>query len=174
MKGKVKYLFLSLIGILVISLVVLSGCAGNDSAVLTFPAFEAPLPPPVEVTVDQLYQEYMADETAADAKYKGERLLLNEVAVEEVVSQTFISGGSSSTLNLYFMNGLVRFKLRDLRIMQNIEAGYVLNIVGECMGLQKVYAMAKEYVIYVGIEDCWVESVIGDIGSGGELDMDVY
>jgi hypothetical protein len=151
MKGKVKYLFLSLIGILVISLVVLSGCAGNDSAVLTFPAFEAPLPPPVEVTVDQLYQEYMTDETAAKAKYKGKRLLFTNVEVEEI---NRISVNSATPPINYIVNHSVEFLPRYATDFDYILVGFVVDIVGDCQGLSWGRVL---------INDCWINIVEGDI-----------
>ena len=150
MKGKVKYLFLSLIGILVISLVVLSGCAGNDSAVPTFPAFEALLPPPVEVTVDQLYQEYMTDEAAAEAKYKGERLLFSGVRVEEVSNFFYIA----RPIEFYILNGSVKFKPRYPSDVESIREGFVVDIVGEAQGIIFGFLIVK---------DCWINIVEGDI-----------
>jgi hypothetical protein len=38
--------------------------------------------------------------------------------------------------------------------MQSVEKGYILNIVGECRGLVKDY---------VSIEDCWVQSIKGEL-----------
>jgi len=83
-QGKFKGLFLVIIGVLVIGLIGLSGCTGNAENGFTVPTFTEPGPPPIEVTVDQLYDEYMADEAAADAKYEGERLLFSRLTVEKV------------------------------------------------------------------------------------------
>jgi hypothetical protein len=108
----------------------------------------------------------MAEEAAADAKYKWERLLFYEVGVEEVVSETFYDGGREEDreiINLYFITGLVKFTPQNFGIMQNIEEGYVLNIVGECRGLFKGFVI---------IRDCWVESVIGDLVGKGDQSID--
>jgi len=159
--GRLNCLFPITMAILVVALIGLSGCTGNPDDV-TSPII-MPLNPPIEVTIDQLYTEYMADEAAADAKYKWERLLFNEVEVEQVVASLFDVGhGHFVFVNEYFMTGHVKFRLRDFGIMQNIEVGYVLNLVGECQGLQ---GLPREIV---AIYDCWVESVIGDLGEGEE------
>jgi len=161
--GRLNRLFPITMAILVVALIGLSGCTGNPENGLIVPTFTEPGPPPIEVTIDQLYQEYMTDEAAAKAKYKGERLLFNEVEVEEVVGSLFDVGhGHFVFVNEYFMTGHVKFRLRDFGIMQNIEVGYVLNLVGECQGLQ---GLPREIV---AIYDCWVESVIGDLGEGYE------
>jgi len=160
-QGKFKGLFLVIIGVLVIGLICLSGCTGNAENGFTVPTFTEPGPPPIEVTVEQLYAEYMADETAADAKYKWKRLLFTEVDVEEVVGRIHVDQhGDPTFLNEYFVSGHIKFiELRDFFVvMQNIKAGYVLNIVGDCRGLNQGF---------VYISDCWVESVIGDLGKGG-------
>ena len=114
----------------------------------------------------------MADETAADAKYKGERLLFNEVEVEEVDSHlVHVGGGEEVRLKYFFIIGFVQFYLRDFDIMQNIEVGYVLNIVGECRGLVSGLWWYSDGEPLLLVNDCWVESVIGDITTGGEIDI---
>jgi len=162
-------LHLVAIAILVINLIGFTSCAGNTENGLIVPTFTEPGPPPKEITIDQIYAEYMADEAAADAKYKWERLLFYEVEVEQVVGKYMIlaealGAASLDFAKLYFTAGSVKFRLRGEdfgSIMQNIEEGYVLNIVGECRGLQKGF---------VAIDNCWVESVIGDLGTGEEAE----
>ncbi len=157
--GRLNRLFPITMTILAVALIGLSGCTESAGSSIVVPTFTEPKLPPIEITVEQLYQEYIANETAADAKYKGERLLFNEVGVEEVVSQAFYDGRAvedREIINLYFITGLVKFKPQNFGIMQNIEEGYVLNIVGECRGLSKGFVI---------INDCWVESVIGDIST---------
>ena len=167
--GRLNRLFPITIALLVVALIGLSGCSENAESSFVVPTFEEPLPPPVEVTIDQLYQEYMADEAAAEVKYKGKGLLFYEVEVEQVVGNYMmmaeaLGAASEEYVKLYFTAGFIKFRLRgvDFGIMQNIEEGYVLNIVGECRGLYKGFVI---------IDDCWVESVIGDIGTGGEVEF---
>jgi len=68
-----------------------------------------------------------------------------------------------------FISGSVKFELRreDYGIMQNIEEGYVLNIVGECRGL---ISGGYDREPYIFVNDYWVESVIGDLGTGEWVD----
>lgn len=162
---KTKSHFLVIIGILAISLMSLSGCAKPTYFI---PEFVYPGPPPIEVTIDQIYADYMVDEAAAYAKYKGERLLFTEVEVEELGGYyVYIGMGMEVFVKTFFTAGHVKFELRgeDLGIMQNIEQGYVLNIVGECQGLvSKVWnIIGGEPLLFVN--DCWVGSVVGDIGT---------
>ena len=155
-----KHLSLVIISDMLISLIFMTGCAGSTENGFVVPTFTEPGPPPIEVTVEQLYAEYMADETAADAKYKWKRLLFAEVDVEEVVGKIYVDQhGDPIFLNDYFVSGHIKFiELQDFFVvMQNIKAGYVLNIVGDCRGLNQGF---------VYISDCWVESVIGDLGKG--------
>jgi len=166
---RVIVLFLATIAILAVGLIGFGGCAGNAENGFTVPTFTEPGPPPKEITIDQIYAEYMADEAAADAKYKWERLLFYEVEVEQVVGKYMmlaeaLGAARLDFAKLYFTAGSVKFRLRGEdfgSIMQNIEEGYVLNIVGECRGLQKGF---------VAIDNCWVESVIGDLGTGEEAE----
>ena len=74
--------------------------------------------------------------------------------------------GFDTYLKEYFISGKVKFVevLDYYVVMQNIEVGYVLNIVGVCQGLKQDY-------VYIG--DCWIESVKGDLGKGG-LPLTIY
>ena len=150
-----KFIILIISVLLPISLVGLSGCTETDFVI---PEFEEPSLPPTMVDVEQLSSEYAADATAADVKYKGERLLFNQLEVEEVVFQPFLGfAGDDTHFKVYFKNGDVSFTPQDLLIMQSIETGFILNVEGICLGL-------------IGFEDSitidiiWVESIKGDIG----------
>ncbi len=79
-----------------------------------------------------------------------------DTVVEEVVGRVHTDLHHNSLfVNEYIMIGLVKFRLRDFSVLQNIEAGYVLNIVGESRGLLRGFVIIKY---------CWVESIEGDIG----------
>jgi hypothetical protein len=80
---KFKYLLPVAICIFLIGPMVLIGCTTNAASSLAPPVI-TDINPPKEVTVDQLYAEYMANEVEADAKYKWKRILFMEVEVEEV------------------------------------------------------------------------------------------
>ena len=158
---KFKHPFIAAIGSFLVGLIGITGCTGSIESSFVLATFSEPGPPPTEVTVDQLYAEYMTDEAAADAKYKWERLLFTEVDVEEVVGKIYVDQhGDPVFLNDYFISGHIKFvEVQDFFIvMQNVKEGYVLNITGDCQGLIQGF---------VYISDCWLESVVGDLGKGG-------
>ena len=162
---KVIGIFLATVAVLAVSIIGF-GCANNTESTSTAPEFEEPGPPPIEITVDQLYGEYTADEATADAKYMGERLLFYEVEVERVDGYwVYIGLGEWNFEKTFFISGSVKFRLQgeDYGIMQNIEEGYVLNIVGECRGLISGAYDKKPLIL---VYDCWVGSVVGDLGTG--------
>lgn len=146
-------------GLLSISLVGLAGCTASS---FTPPQFEESLSLPPEITVDQLYSEYCADEAAADAKYNGEKLLFYEVVVEEVKIKAYIIDSEVGIFNvgiIEFVSGGVGFTVRDAT-KWNIEVGFILNIEGICLGIS---LMDKRPTIRVS----YIESIKGDIGGGG-------
>lgn len=74
-----KRVLLITIGILAISLIFLAGgCTKADYFIPEAIQLERG---PIMITADQLYQEYMADEAAADAKYKGRDVWFLEARV---------------------------------------------------------------------------------------------
>ncbi len=158
--NRFKLSALIIIGLLLIGAVSLPGCTSTAVTSPQVTAPVAPLPlPPIEVTVDQLSSDYALDEAAADAKYKGQKLLFSVVEIENVV--TMGVGPRNILENLYIMAGSVVFGLRDNDVLQQIEEGYVLNIIGKCKG-------KLDGNIY--ISNSWVESVVGDIG---EVSQDI-
>jgi hypothetical protein len=153
--------------LLSISLISLAACASTAVTTPQFTAPMAPLPPPplpIEVTIGQLSSEYALDEAAADAKYKGKKLLFNQLEVEEVVFQQFWGlVGDDKPFKIYFKNGNVSFIPQDqsiLRsIMQSIETGFILNVEGVCLGL-------IESRNSITIDVYRMETIKGDIGPG--------
>ena len=141
-------------------LIVLTGCTRQE---LFIPEYYHLNPPPEEVTITQLLSDYLDNEITADAKYKGKRLLFNEVEVELVDGLwVYIGLGEWIFEKAFFYSGSVKFFLYgdDYDIMQNIEEGYVLNIVGECQGLFYKAYDKKPYVI---VDNCWVDNVSGNL-----------
>lgn len=162
--NRFKLSALIIIGLLSIGAVSLPGCTSTAATPPKFTAPVAPLPlPPMEVTVDQLSSDYELDEAAADAKYKGKKLLFSEVEIEKVI--TWGIEPFDFPENIYIMAGSVIFRLRDYDVLQKIEEGYVLNIIGKCKGKLggNIY-----------ISNSWVESVVGDIGKGSQDIGDNY
>jgi hypothetical protein len=72
--------FLFILGIFTIGLVFLAvSCSGTSVFIPEATQLEQP---PIKVTATQLYQEYMADEAAADARYKGKKVWVTEAVVD--------------------------------------------------------------------------------------------
>jgi len=55
-------------------------------------------PPPIMITANQLYQEYAADEAAADAKYKGKEVWVIEAMVDSYIES---EGGNYIMMRWY-------------------------------------------------------------------------
>lgn len=163
--SKVIGLFLATIAILAVGLIGFGGCAGNGEAIAVIPEFEEPEAPPIEVTIDQLYEEYMTDEAAANAKYKGKRLLFTNVEVEEINS---ISVDSANPPINYIVNHSVEFRPRYTKYTALVREGFVVDIVGEVRG---VFGMEHYYLV---VENCWINIVEGDIGTGADYEDPDY
>jgi hypothetical protein len=107
--------------------------------------------PPIKVTADQLYQEYMADEAAADARYKGK-----EVWVTEAQIDTCLESESGCYLIMRWHpeerivhDGIVVFSVPAFSVctvklepqfsegFKDVDGGYIVEIVGECQGISE-------------------------------------
>lgn len=137
--------------------VVITGCTKDEISV---PEFTPPATPPQEVKIEHLLLDYMEDEVAADAKYKGKRIWLNDIEVEDVVTKFFAvrreGFGNTNLYVEYFLSLGCKFTLKDFELMQNVQVGYILNLVGNCDGL---------FDGLIVINDCWAESVFGDLNT---------
>lgn len=142
-----RYISIATICILATYLIGTTGCSNTKGNIVLADYEELSLKPPIELTTDQLYEEYMADPIAADDKYKWERLCFYEVEVEEIVGHL-----------QYFITGNVKFVLQSSSKMQNVEPGNVLNLVGECRGFENTPGEV------VAIRGCWAEGVNCDLG----------
>jgi hypothetical protein len=168
---KVRYSIrlLTILSILITCIVIFTSCTNGESNSIVVPEYQGIGPPPLEVTIDQVYADYANNEVDADAKYSEEKLLFSEIEVDEVFGNYFQMGealgaGDLSYVKLNFAAGVAKFTLREeyFGVMQNIEEGFVLNIIGQSIGLREGLLI---------IDDCWVESVTGDLGIGEELDF---
>jgi len=149
-----NHIFMVTMCILIIFSIGITSCTDTESTTV-IPTFEGLNAPPVEVTIVQLCDNYETDPIAADDKYKRKRFCFYNVEVEAV---------DDNNTKRYFMAGNVKFILRSTSMMQNVESGFVLNLIGECQGLVD---MSGEIVT---INDCWVESVVGDLGIDEPVD----
>ena len=149
----------SLLVITVITLcLVITGCRQNTTSVpppqITEPSYQ------LEVDVSELNSLYMADEVAADAMFRGKRLILYEVPVEEVQETLQIDRhGEITVFKEYFTFEGIRFYPNALAFaaMQQVEVGFVLNVVGDCRGV---------HMGAVIIDNSWLEGVGVDLGGG--------
>ncbi|UCG55105.1 MAG: hypothetical protein JSV32_02495 [Dehalococcoidia bacterium] len=138
---------IAVLSILLMSFISVIGCSHAESSVDIIGFEEFKVNPPVELTLDQLHEEYINDPIAADDKYKGLRLCFYGVEAQAVVGYL-----------QYFISDNVKFVLASNSQMQNVEPGNILNLVGECRGLEKA---PREIVT---IRDCWAEGVNCDLG----------
>lgn len=135
--------------LLLSSLIVLAGCARYE---LFIPEYQHLNPPPDEVTIEQLLSDYMTDEVAADAKYKGKTFLFNGIEVEEVGNN--INTYPPSPSDIFIISGSVKFTPRNVTDFDYIAKDFVVDIIGECQGWQFSRVL---------ITDCWVGVVEGDL-----------
>ncbi len=152
-------LFLVTIAIFAVGLIGFSACAGNTEIAADIPEFEVLEAPPIEVTIDQLYQEYLTDEAAANARYEGKRLLFTNVVVERL--DHFATDPSANVPNIYIVNDSVEFRPRYWywADVATIREGFVVDIVGTPRGL---FGIEQQYLV---VEDCRIFIIEGDVGA---------
>jgi len=143
----IKNLFLPILVIILIGLIVMTGCSRSN---LFIPEYTHLEPAPIMVTADQLYKDYESDEAAAEAKYQGKQIWITEARVDaysESESGNFLKIGwyfeeimdkedlvvltyslASSTLQLEYQNS---DGFRD------VDDGYLVEVIGECRGISE-------------------------------------
>jgi hypothetical protein len=117
-------------------------------------------PAPIEITAAEIYQDYTVNPASADAGFRFKRVMFTNLVVENVHGRIYVqTHGELVYLQDWFTSGNVMFiDLQDYLVaMQHIKVGYILNIVGTCEGLEGGY---------VTVDNCWVQSVQGDLGIG--------
>ena len=156
---KLTHLSMVAIAVLFINVAGFTGCADRgDNTTFAPPTFEGIGELPLEVTIDQIQAEYMADEAAADAKYKGERLLFYGVTVEEMGRMIDMNEGLFM-YNTHLITGGVKFTPKYTEYIDNVGAGFVVDIVGECRGM--ITLIGKEPLLE--INDCWINTIQGGV-----------
>ncbi len=156
---KVVGLSLVAIAIFATGLIGFSACAGNTEITPIAPKFQNLETPPIEVTIEQLYQEYITDEAAASAKYDGKRLLFTNVEVEEINS---IAADTGDGPGVDIVSGFVEFRARYWIDVATITRGFVVDIVGTPRGL---FGIDQQYLI---VGDCRIFIIEGDVGADYE------
>ena len=152
---KIIGLFLTSIIISTVGSVSFAGCADNAEDNTVIPAFTELGPPPVEVTAYQLFEEYITDEAAANAKYDGKRITFVNVKVEILHS---VQIDSANPPILYPVSNSVEFRPRYMTDSAWVREGYVVDIVGEVRGL---FGFEQRYLV---VDDCWMKIIEGEIG----------
>jgi hypothetical protein len=150
--GYTSPIAIALIGVLVFSLASVTGCSGNSE--FAAPEFTEPDAAVIEIPPAQLYAEYIADEAAASAKYKGKRLSFIGVTVEKVSSYFY----DPRATEFYVMADSVKFRPTYVTYIDDVREGFVLDIAGEVMG----FIFGSLF-----INDCWFQIVEGNGGGPG-------
>ena len=148
------------IGAIVIVAFLASDLSTNASKVFSYKYGVPPIevgPAPLEVNPNDIYDAYMQDSHAADRQFKNRRIFLPSVEVTGVTRYYTVSSGETQSFASSFTSGNIKFKLSNPYIMQSIEEGYILDIVGECRG------MTGDCLFIV---DCWAGSIVGELGVG--------
>jgi len=106
-------------------------------------------PSPIIVEMKPVYDEYISNTAAADAKYYGRRLQFTSLTVDKVLR----TGGRAPSVNDNFMVGDFKFILRYPSDVEKMSEGTLVDVVGECRGMMFGYIL---------IVDCWIK-VIGGV-----------
>ena len=141
--------------IILSGLFILAGCQNDGQDTPVYVPIESL---PLEITIDQLYADYMTDEAAADDKYKGERLLFYGITVDEV--STIVGPEGLIRYNEHIIASGVKFTPRYTSDLDNVGAGFVLDIVGESRGLIWPISSSESLLL---ISECWVNTIEGGI-----------
>ena len=116
--------------------------------------------PPIPVTTEQIFAHYSLDPQQADLKYLGKGVMFNDVTVQELDMAYFAptTSGGRTYYVMHFFSGNVKYRLKDedFDLMQSVQQGYILNIVGICQGIQDGCVV---------VDECWIQSVFGELSS---------
>ena len=145
--GYTSAIAIALIGVLIFSMASAAGC--TRSSEFAAPEFTEPDAAAIEVTPEQLYAEYTADEAAASAKYNGKRLTFTGVIAEKIINDFYVYP-PPGTADLCVVAGSFKFRPRYQAYVDDVREGDVLDITGEVLGL----ICGSLY-----INDCWIQIV---------------
>ena len=109
--------------VLLVSLLAFNGCRQG----LTLPY--APLklgPPPAELSLGKVYNDYMADAEEAEARYMGQRFLFKGLVVDQV--RSFFLNVIAMDISIMVDN--VKFKPRYESDLDQIGPGFVIDVTG--------------------------------------------
>ena len=120
-----------------------SGCQQN----ITLPYAPISLsPPPVELSLEKLYNDYMVDAEEAEARYSGERFLFKGLVVDDVESYFL----NSRAFDVSIMVDNVKFKPRYEHDLDNIFPGFVVDVTGvpQSLLLDRIL-IVTDYLVFV-------------------------
>ena len=118
-----KKIVFIILALLLSSLIILTGCAKNDSFI---PEYTKHPPPPPELSLEKVYNDYMVDSEKAEEKYSGKRFLFLGLVVDDVESY-FIN---SRAFDISIMVDNVKFKPRYEHDLDQIFPGFVIDVTG--------------------------------------------
>lgn len=120
--SRIPFIFVIVI-VLFAGLLAFNGCR----QVLTLPYTPIRLaPPPAEVSLEKVYNDYMVDAEEAEAKYSGKRFLFTGLVVDDVVSYYLSSKSSDISITV----GNVKFQPRYEYDFDQIFPGFVIDVTG--------------------------------------------
>ena len=120
---KVIPFILAIIIILFVSLLAFGGCRQSITLPLTPTLFK---PPPTELSIEKIYNDYIADAGEAEAEYSGERFLFTGLVVDDVESYLL----NSRAFDISITVGNIKFKPRYESDFDQIFPGFVIEVTG--------------------------------------------
>ena len=123
---------------------VIAGVSGGKSSTV-LPA-TTKIPGAIEMNAVQLYQEYNANQVAADAKYKGKILsvsgTVNDVGID-IIDTPYVMLGTEQLLSAV----QCMFSKQDESMLAQLSKGQSLRIQGKCDGLGIISVMLSNCLI---------------------------
>jgi hypothetical protein len=133
----------SVIALLVL-IAVVAGVSGGKSS--SFSSTDKKIPSAIEMNAAQLYQEYNANQVAADAKYKGKILsvsgTVNDVGID-IIDTPYVMLGTEQLLSAV----QCMFSKQDESMLAQLSKGQSLRIQGKCDGLGIISVMLSNCLI---------------------------
>lgn len=124
-----RYLFskipfiLAIIIVLFVGLLAFNGCQ-NEGQII--PVYEPVAPPPPELSIEKIYNDYMANAKEAEAEYSGERFLFSGLVVDYVESWLLNPKPTDISITV----GNVKLKPRYEIDFDEIGPGFVIDVTG--------------------------------------------
>lgn len=120
--SRIPFIFIITI-LLFVGLLAFGGC--RQATTLPYTPIRLS-PPPVELSLEKVYSDYMADAKEAEARYSGERFLFTGLVVDDVESYFL----NSRAFDISIMVGNVKFKPRYEHELDKILPGFIIDVTG--------------------------------------------